>query len=107
MLDVDEVRHAIEQAGDIADAAGALELRGADKFLLDRDQIDRARALDQIHHLSIDDPMRVQVEIFGPESFENPIVVFIVDEYRAENGFFGVDVMWKSSFERLTRHKKP
>jgi hypothetical protein len=49
--------------------------------------------------------MPVEVEVFRLETLQYPIIVFVVDKNGAENGFFGVDVMWKSSFERYARHK--
>ena len=49
--------------------------------------------------------MRIQVEVFGLQILQNPIVIFVVDEYGAENGLLGVDVMRERSFERLRRHK--
>jgi hypothetical protein len=40
----------------------------------------------------------VQVEVFRPEILEDPIIVFVIDENRAEDGLFGVDIMRKCSF---------
>jgi hypothetical protein len=74
-------------------------LRSAHEFFLDRDQIDGARSFNELDHLPENNAMGIQVEIFGPETLHNPIVVLVVDQYCAENGFFGVYVVRKCSFE--------
>jgi hypothetical protein len=41
----------------------------------------------------------IQVEVFGPEALKNPIVILVIDQYCAENGFLGVYIVRKCSFE--------
>ena len=93
VLDVDEVRNAVKQTCEISNSTRAFELRRSDKFFLNRDQVDGARSFDQLNHLPENHAMRIQVEVFGPESLQNPVVIFVVNEYCAENGFFGVYVV--------------
>ena len=105
VVDVDQMRNAVEQAREIGNASRRFELRCADKLFLDGDQVDRLRFLDKVDHPPVNDAMRIQVEVFGLQILQNPIVIFVVDEYGAENGLLGVDVMRERSFERLRRHK--
>jgi hypothetical protein len=46
--------------------------------------------------------VRVQIKVFGFDVLENPIVVFVVNQDRAKNGLFGVDVVRQCSLERLS-----
>jgi len=45
-----------------------------------------------------DDAVSIEVEILRPEQFDEPVIVFVVDENGAEKRFFGVDVMRKCAF---------
>ena len=99
VLDIDEVRNTVEKTREISNSAGAFELRRSDQFFLNRDQVDGARSFDQLDHLPENHAMSIEVEVFGPESLENPVIIFVVDENCAENGFFGVDVVRECSFE--------
>src|SRR5262249_32981452 len=105
VFDIDEMRDAIQQTRQVCDPAGAFELRTTYEFFLNSDQVDRSRSFDQLHHLPKNDSVAVEIEIFGPQTFENTVVVLVIDKNRAENRFLSVDVVWKSSFERLSRHK--
>jgi hypothetical protein len=41
----------------------------------------------------------IQVEVFRPETLQNPIVILVIDQYCAENGLLGVYIVRKCSFE--------
>ncbi len=57
VVDVDKVWNTVEQARQVRDAACAFELRSADQFFLNRDQVDRSRSLDQLDHLPVNGAM--------------------------------------------------
>ena len=59
------------------ESARALQLRRTNQLFLNCDQIDRARSMSS---LAEDDAMRIQIEVFGPQTFQNPVIVFVVDE---------------------------
>ena len=80
VLDIDQMRNAVEQTRQITDAACAFELRGADEFFLNRDEIDGSRPFDQLDHLPKNHAMRIEIEIFGPKSLDNPVIIFVVYE---------------------------
>jgi hypothetical protein len=99
VFDVDQVRDTIEKTCEIGNPAGAFELRSAHEFFLDRNQIDGSRSFNELDHLAEDNAVSIQVEVFGPETLQNPIVILVIDQYCAEDGFFGVYIVRKCSFE--------
>jgi hypothetical protein len=46
--------------------------------------------------------MRVEVKVLRTQHFNDPVVILVVDENRAENGLFGIDIVRKRSFKSLT-----
>jgi hypothetical protein len=46
--------------------------------------------------------VRIEVKIFGTKTLDDSVVMLVVDEYGAENGFLGINIVWKSSFETLS-----
>ena len=79
VVDIDQMRNAVEKTGKVADSSCGFELRRADQFLLDCYQIDRLRFFDQLDHFAENKAMAVEVEVFGLEILNNPIIVFVVD----------------------------
>src|SRR4051812_8416272 len=102
MLDVDEMRDAVEQSREITDYPCAREPRGTIKFVLNRDEIDDFRLFDQLDHLPKDHPVRIEIKIFRTKIFDDAVVMVIVYKNGSENGFLSVDIMRKSAFEALT-----
>jgi hypothetical protein len=99
MFDIDQVGNTIEETRQIGDPSRAFELRSPHEFFLDCDQIDRAGSFYELNHLSENDTVSIQVEVFGPKTLQNPIVILVIDQYCTEDGFLGVYIVRKCSFE--------
>ena len=63
VLDVGRARHAVDERRDVGRAADFVELARAPELFLQRDQIDRVAALDELDHLVEDAAVRVAEEV--------------------------------------------
>ncbi len=97
VLDVRRPRHAVGERGDVRRAADIVEVARARQLFLERDEIDRVAALAERDHLVEDAPVRIAEEVARVDQLRRVIERFVVDQNCAEHGFFGVEIVRKST----------
>ena len=88
----------------------ALEAAVASQLLRKSDGIDRGAALREPSHRLEDDTVGLTVEVVGDEDLPGGVEGVVVEQYGAENGALGVQVVWqRACLGQLVRHssKKP
>jgi hypothetical protein len=80
VLDVDEVRNTIKQAGEISDATRTLERRIPQQLILKRDEVNRSGIFHERRHMTEDHTVRVEIEVLRSKEFDDAVIVFVVDE---------------------------
>ncbi len=97
VLNARPVGNAIEQARHVGHIADRLQILVPIQFLDQRDHVDRPRRFRQVHHPRINPPVRVEREIFDPQMLGGLVVGKVVEQDRAQNRAFGLDVRRKSA----------
>ena len=98
VLDVGRTRHAVGQRRDVGGSADLVEVAGASKLLLERDEIDRVAALAERDHLVEDAPVRVAEEVARVDQLRGVIERLVVDQDRAEDRLLSFEVVRKGAF---------
>ena len=83
------------ERGDVGGAADLVELARAAELFLERHQIDRVAAFDELHHLVEDAAVRVAEEILRVDHLGGEVEGVVVQQNRAEDGSFGFEIMRK------------
>ena len=89
------LRDAFHQARNVGHIADRLQILVPIEFFDQRDHVDWARRFRQIHHARIDPAMRVEREILDPQMFGGLVVGKVIQQNRAQNRAFRLDVRRK------------
>jgi hypothetical protein len=93
VLDVGRPRHAVDERRDIRGPADLLEIARAAQLLLEGDEIDGVAALDELHHLVENAPVRIAEEIARVDDLDGGIERVVVEQDRAEDGSLGLEIV--------------
>jgi hypothetical protein len=86
----------LDERPEISEPADVVQfLRGGQRFRKRHDVGGLAFA-DQLHHMTIDDAMRVAIEVIGAGDVADPIGGFVVEQEPAKDRLFSFERMrWK------------
>jgi hypothetical protein len=101
MLDRGTLGDAVDQRGEIGDAADGFHFLAAVELLDQRDHVDRTTRLLQVAHARINAAVRVQREMVAGEMFGGLIVKGIVEQDRAQDGAFSLDAYGQSAVKTV------
>src|SRR5713101_7068112 len=99
VLDVGDAGHAVGEGGEIGRAASGFEVAAAVELFGEGDEVDGLLALAEGDHLSEDAAVLIEEEIFGLEIFDGGVEGVVVEDYGAEDGTLGVEVVGERLFE--------
>ena len=92
VVDARPVRHAIQQARNVAHIADRLEVFVPVQFRHQRNVVNRPRRLRQLHHARVNPPVGIQRKVLRPQMLRRLVEMMVVEQDRAQNGSLRVDV---------------
>ena len=98
VLDVHRARHAVHQRGDVGGAAHFVQLAGASQLVLQRNEVDGAAPLGELHHLVEDAAVGVAEEVLGVDDLRREVERVVVQQDRAEHRPLRLEVVRKRAF---------
>ena len=99
VLDDRPAGQTLSERGQIGHAADGLDLLVAGQLVGEGDDVDGAAGVDQLAHAQEDAAMRVEREVVGLDGFGGLGVGGVIEQDRAQDGLFRVDVRGQSGIE--------
>ena len=89
----------IRERREVRSAADLLQVPVPLERLGDRDDVDRLTALPELEHGGVDAPVRLPVEVLGPDDVGDLDDRVAVDQERAKDGLLGFDALGRKAVE--------
>src|SRR5258708_5937857 len=98
ILDVPTGWDFVGQVTNGAVATDLFELVAFLQLISERDEIGRLPALVELEHRSIDDAMRIAVEVVGPQELDHLLYRVGLDQDASQDAALSLDVLWQELF---------